>query len=166
EQGLLTLKRALPMPSGAYLFAKMLMAMLFAAIVTLLLMALAFSLGHVRMPIEDWIALLATAMLGVLPFCAIGLFVGTLIGGQGAPAVVNLIYLPMSFLSGLWLPLPYLPGFLQQIAPLWPAYHLGRLALTAAGQGDGHRIATHVAVLAGFTIAFFAIAQRRLRRAG
>ncbi|HET7591628.1 MAG TPA: ABC transporter permease, partial [Rhodanobacteraceae bacterium] len=54
EQGLLTLKRALPMPPGAYLVAKMVMAMLFAALITLLLMALGFILGHVRMPPGNW----------------------------------------------------------------------------------------------------------------
>lgn len=166
EHGLLTLKRALSMPPGAYLFAKMLMAMLFACIVTLLLMTLAFALGHVRMPVERWIALLTISILGVLPFCAIGLFVGTLVGGQGAPAVVNLIYLPMSFLSGLWIPLQFLPKFLQQIAPLWPAYHLGQIALSVSGQNGDHRIALHAAVLAAFTAVFFLIAQLRLRRAG
>lgn len=166
EQGLLTLKRALPMPPGAYLFAKMTMAMLFAVLVTLLLMALAATLGHVRMPAANWSALLIADMLGVLPFCAIGLFVGTLVGGQGAPAVVNLIYLPMSFLSGLWLPLFLLPKFLQQIAPLWPSTHLGQITLSVSGQGGDHRLALHVLVLAGFTVFFFAIARRRLARAG
>ena len=48
-------------------------------------------------------------MSGVLPFCAIGLFVGSLVGAQGAPAVVNMIYLPMAFLAGLWMPLSMLP---------------------------------------------------------
>ncbi|HXS72580.1 MAG TPA: ABC transporter permease [Rhodanobacteraceae bacterium] len=166
EHGLLTLKRALPMPPGAYLFAKMLMAMLFAAIVVCLLMLLAVTLGHVRMPLGNWSALLITDVLGVLPFCAIGLFVGTLVGGQGAPAVVNLIYLPMSFLSGLWIPLPLLPKFLQQLAPLWPATHLGQIAFSASGAGGDHRVAMHAMVLAGFTLFFFAIARRRLRRAG
>ncbi len=166
EHGLLTLKRALPMPPGAYLLAKMLMAMLFAAIVVMLLMLLAATLGHVRMPPANWIALLITAVLGVLPFCAIGLFIGTRVGAQGAPAVVNLIYLPMSFLSGLWIPLQFLPKFLQQIAPLWPAYHLGQIALSVSGQDGDHRTALHAAVLAGFSLAFFALAQRRLRRAG
>ena len=166
EQGLLTLKRALPMPPGAYLFAKMLMAMLFAAMVVLLLMVLAASFGHVRLPLANWGALLIADVLGVLPFCALGLLVGTLVGGQGAPAVVNLIYLPMSFLSGLWIPLPMLPKFLQQIAPLWPATHLGQIALSASGVGGDHRVAMHAAVLAGFTLVFFAIARRRLRRTG
>lgn len=166
EHGLLTLKRALPMPPGAYLFAKMLMAMLFAAIVVLFLMSLAATFGHVRMPIGNWCALLFADVLGVLPFCALGLLVGTLVGGQGAPAVVNLIYLPMSFLSGLWIPLPMLPKFLQQIAPLWPATHMGQIALSVSGVGGDHRVALHAAVLAGFTMAFFAIARRRLRRKG
>ena len=38
ERGLLELKRALPMPRGLYLAAKLAMSMLFAAIVALLLM--------------------------------------------------------------------------------------------------------------------------------
>ena len=166
EQGLLTLKRALPMPPGAYLFAKMAMAMLFAALVTLVLMAVAVSLGHVRMPAANWGALLVADMLGVLPFCAIGLYVGTLVGGQGAPAVVNLIYLPMSFLSGLWLPLFLLPKFLQGTAPLWPSTHLGQIVLGVSGQGGDHRLALHAWVLIGFTLCFSLIARRRLARAG
>ncbi len=48
-------------------------------------------------------------VLGVLPFCAIGLFVGSMVSGQAAPAIVNVIYLPMAFLSGLWVPFQYLP---------------------------------------------------------
>lgn len=166
EQGLLTLKRALPMPPGAYLFAKMAMAMLFAALITLLLMALAAGLGHVRMPLENWLGLFGVDVLGVLPFCALGLFVGTLVGGQGAPAVVNLIYLPMSFLSGLWIPLPILPKFLQQIAPLWPSTHLGQIALSVSGTGGDGRIGMHAAVLVGFTLVFFLVARRRLARSG
>nr|MDQ2972379.1 ABC transporter permease [Pseudomonadota bacterium] len=166
EQGLLVFKRALPMPPGAYLAAKMLMAMLFAAIVTLLLMALAAILGHVRMPAGEWVALLATCVLGVLPFCAIGLFVGTLVGGQGAPAVVNLIYLPMAFLSGLWVPLFLLPKFLQQIAPLWPAYHLGQVAFAVTGQRTAGSFSAHIGALAAYTVVFFLLAQRRLKRTG
>ena len=166
EQGLLLLKRALPMPPGAFLFAKMLMAMLFVTIVVTMLLALGFTLGHVRLPWTGLVALLGVDMLGVLPFCALGLFVGTLVGGQGAPAVINLIYLPMAFLSGLWIPLNLLPHLLQRLAPLWPANHLFLIALDASGLGGDHRIAWHALVLAGFTITFFALARRRLAKAG
>jgi len=34
-----------------------------------------------------------------------------------APALANLIYLPLSFASGLFMPLAQLPGFVQRIVP-------------------------------------------------
>lgn len=165
DGGLLTFKRALPMPPGAYLLGKMLMAMAAAGGVILLLLALALSLGHVALSPLQAGALLFTGMLGVLPFCALGMFVGTLIKGQGAPGVLQLIYLPMSFLSGLWMPLPLLPSFVQRIAPMWPSYHLHRLALAAVGMNRS-ALLVHVLVLAGFAAGFVLLAARRLRRHG
>jgi len=162
ERGWLTLKRAQPMPPGAYLAAKMAMAMLFAAVIFAILALMAITLGGVHLPVSSWALLFAVDVLGVLPFCAIGLFVGTWVNGQGAPAVINLIYLPMSFLSGLWMPISMLPGVIREIAPLWPAYHLGQLALTAVGQVPGGATLQHVAALAGFAAVFLALARRRL----
>src|SRR3954469_12429973 len=134
ERGWLKLKSAQPMPPGAYLASKLAMAMLFAAVIFAILAVIAITAGGVRLPIGSWLSLLVVDMLGVLPFCAIGLFVGTLVNGQAAPAVINLIYLPMSFLSGLWMPLTALPSAVRGIAPLWPAFHLGQLALGAVGE--------------------------------
>ena len=165
DGGLLTFKRALPMPPGAYLLGKMLMAMAAAAVVILLLLAMALSLGHVTLGLTQAAVLLLTGVFGVLPFCALGMFVGTLIKGQGAPGMLQLIYLPMSFMSGLWFPLPMLPKFLQQIAPVWPAYHLDRLALASVGMND-EPLAGHLMVLLGVTAGFALLAARRLRRHG
>jgi ABC-2 type transport system permease protein len=165
DSGLLTLKRALPMPPGAYLLGKMCMALLVAAIVSAILLCLAIFVAGAALPPSRAAMFFGVEVLGSLPFSAMGLLLGTLVKGQGAPGVVNLIYLPMAFLSGLWFPLSVMPPFLQSIAPLWPAYHLDRLALSAVGLGEGGN-AMHVAVLAGFTIAFVGIAARRLRRHG
>ena len=164
DGGLLTYKRALPMPPGAYLLGKMLMAMLAAGAVVVLLLGLS-QLAHVALSPIQIGALLLTGMLGVLPFCAMGMFIGTLIKGQGAPGMLNLVYLPMSFLSGLWFPLPMLPKFLQQLAPIWPSYHLDMLALAAVGMQQGPLL-SHVLILLGFTAAFLLLAARRLRRHG
>lgn len=164
ERGWLTLKRAQPMPPGVYLAGKLIMAMLFATIIFSIMAALGMTLGGVSLPIGAWALLFVVEVLGVLPFCAIGLFVGSLLSGQAAPAVANLIYLPMSILSGLWLPLAVLPAVLRDIAPLWPAYHLGRLALGAVGQAPGVAVSLHVLVLSTFTAIFLALAQRRLAR--
>ena len=166
DGGLLTLKRALPMPPAAYLLGKMAMAMLVAAVIASLLLALALFVAHVPLTAAQALRLFALEVAGVVPFCALGLLLGTLIKGQGAPGLVNMIYLPMAFLSGLWFPLSAMPKFLQQVAALWPSYHLNQLALSAVGmpsQGSGP---AHAAVLCAFTAASLWLAVRRLRRNG
>lgn len=165
DGGLLTYKRALPMPPGAYLLGKMLMAMTAAAVVIVLLLIMGLALGHVTLSVQQMGMMLLTGVLGVLPFCALGMLVGTLIKGQGAPGMLNLVYLPMSFLSGLWVPITMLPKVLQQIAPIWPSYHLHQIGLTALGLQHGS-VWRHVAILIGFAAVFFFAAARRLRRYG
>jgi ABC-2 type transport system permease protein len=162
EQGLLTLKRAQPMPPGAYLVAKMAMALLFAAIILSLLAVLAAGVAGVQLSATQWIAWVTACLVGVLPFSALGLWLGTLVSGRGAPALINLIYLPMAFLSGLWVPLTMLPPVLQATAPVWPAYHLAHIAQQAVGVGTGRPLGLHVAVLAAITAVFFVLARRRL----
>jgi ABC-2 type transport system permease protein len=166
ERGFVTYKRALPMPPGAYLFAKMAVAMLFAVMTSLLLDGLAMVLAHVSLAPWQWWALLGVNVAGVLPFCAIGLYIGTLVGGQGSPALVNMIYLPMSFLSGLWLPLKMLPAIFASIAPVWPSWQLAQVGLKVIGMDAGGRWWLHALVLAAVTVGFFLLAQRRLRRGG
>ena len=165
EGGLLTLKRALPMPTGAYLLGKMVMAMIMAGLVVALLVLLGIFAAHVALSGMQMAALLVTGLFGVLPFCALGMWVGTLIKGQGAPGLLNLVYLPMAFLSGLWLPLSALPPVLQQTAPLWPAYHLNQLTQASVGMGHGGLL-QHVLVLGGYTAVFLLLAMRRLRQVG
>lgn len=164
DRGWLRLRRALPMPPGSYLLAKLAMAMLFAAMVATILAALAIGLAGVRLPPSAWATLFAVEVFGVLPFCAIGLCVGSLANGQAAPAIINLVYLPMAFLSGLWVPLSMLPAVLRDAAPAWPAYHLGQLAQAAVGNASIGSPLVHVAVLAGVTLGFLALARRRLAR--
>ncbi len=165
DGGLLTFKRALPMPPGAYLLGKMFMAMIAAGVVIVILTALAVFLGGVTLSPLRMLALLVTGMLGVLPFCAFGMWIGTLIKGQGAPGVLNLIYLPMSFLSGLWFPLDMLPKTIQQIAPIFPPVYLHKIAATAVGFDRGSLLPPTL-VLIGFSILFLMLAARRLRRFG
>lgn len=162
EQGLLVYKRALPMPPGAYLAAKMVTAVLFASAIFVLLAVLAATLGGVSLPAGQWLLLALVSALGVLPFCAIGLFVGTLVGGQGAPAVINMLFLPMAFLSGLWLPLKLLPTWISGMAPVWPAHHHAQIALKVIGMDGGGALAVHIGVLVGITALFAGLARRRL----
>jgi len=166
ERGWLALKRVAPMPPGAYLLAKMAMAALFALIIYLVLAAMAHFLGRVQLAAGQWLTLGIIAVLGVLPFCGLGLLIGSRVNASAAPALVNLIYLPMAFLSGLWMPLSLLPALIGQLAPLWPSYHLAQLALSVVGHGDGSATLPHVAVTLAFTAMCFALARRWLARTG
>jgi ABC-2 type transport system permease protein len=165
ERGFLALKRAMPTPPAAMLLAKMAMAMIFAAMISIILAALALTFGHVTLSPLQLAELFAVNVLGVLPFCAIGLYIGTVASGQAAPAVINLLYLPMAFLAGLWMPLSMLPALFAKLAPVWPAYHLAQVALAVVGLDDGGSLIAHVVVLAAVSALFFGLARRRLARA-
>ena len=159
------MKRALPVPPGAYLLGKMVMAMLTAALVVAELLLLGAFAGHVALSAGQVLAMLVCAAVGVLPFCALGMLIGTLIKGQGAPGMLNLIYLPMAFLSGLWIPLQILPAFVSRFAVVFPSYHLNQIMQRALQSTDA-AILANIVVLAAFALVFFALATRRLRRHG
>lgn len=163
EQGLLKLKRALPMPPAAYLLAKALMAMAFSAIIMVTMLAAALSVGHLTLSAGQVLNVAALGVLGLLPFCALGLLLGVWTTSRTSPAIVNLIYLPMLHLSGLFYPLPKV---LQAMAPAWPAYHLSQLMRYAIGLDNRVTPLTHIAVLALVTAVLGALALRRLSRNG
>jgi ABC-2 type transport system permease protein len=92
-----------------------------------------------------------------------GLAIGYFAGPTSAPAIVNLTYLPLSFASGLWIPIDMLPSFLQRVAPFLPPYHLGRLALGVVGAGAGSAF-EHWEALAGFSFICLGIARIGFQR--
>ena len=176
EQGLLKLKRAMPMPTAAYLLAKMAMTVLFAAIIMVSLSAAAVTLGHLRVTVGQYLLVTLIDILGSLPFCAIGFFIGTRSSGKSAPAFVNLAYLPIMHLGGLFYPLP---RSVQPIEFLSPAFYLDKLGLRvlgalsldelnfgATGPSSHGGAWAYVAVLSGITLFFGVLAARRLRARG
>jgi ABC-2 type transport system permease protein len=163
-QGWMRLKRASPMPPLAYFTAKLFMALLFSSIVILALFALGIVFGGVRMPFETWLALFATLILGALPFGAMGLMFGYLSGPNSAVALLNLVYMPMAFFSGLWMPMDILPKFVRNIAPNLPAYHYSQLSLSVIGGTSSPHVAQHLLILLAFTVVFLMAAVILYRR--
>jgi ABC-2 type transport system permease protein len=175
-QGLLTLKRALPMPPAAYLLSKMIMATLFAAIVMVTLVAAAIGFGHPGLRAGQYVGILLLGIFGSLPFCAVGLFIGTRASAKSAPAFANLAYLPFMHLGGLFYPLP---KSVQPLEFISPAFYLDRLALRIVGAPSLDFLATGatgpsshgtpilcVVVLAAVTLLLTASSIRRLARVG
>jgi ABC-2 type transport system permease protein len=163
NMGLLTFKRALPMPTGSYLTSKLLMALLFAIVVMAMLVATALTVGHVTLSSGQVATVAAVMSLGVIPACAIGLFIGAFAPASSAAAFANIVYLSMAFLSGLFFPLPMA---LQPFKAIWPTYHLKELALASASLPSEGSVGGHVAVLTGLTVVLTTLAARKLARLG
>jgi ABC-2 type transport system permease protein len=163
-QGWLEVKRASPMPIPAYFVGRVAMCMLFSFIVFLTLFTLGVSFGGVRLASTQAMGLVATLVFGSIPFCAFGLVIGYFTKPNSAPSVVNMLYLPLSFLSGLWMPIWILPSFLQKLALALPPYHLGQLALHMVGVQSRGDIQTHINVLIGFTLICLGVAMLGFRR--
>lgn len=162
DMGWLRLKRVSPMPMAVHFIGRVLTCMGFALAVVLALSVLAAFVGGVRLSITQWLLLWTALTLGVLPFCAMGLWIGSLVKARAAVAIVNLIFLPMMVLSGLWFPITLFPEPLQHFAIVLPAYHLGELALSIVGIGDADVMASIVALL-GFGLLFLALGLRAQR---
>ncbi len=162
--GWLEVKRASPMPPFAYFWAKVITSMVFSTVIVLALFALGAAFGGVRMPVATFAKLFGTLVAGSLPFSAMGLAIGYFTGPNSAAPAINLIYLPMSFCSGLWVPVTFLPKFAKQIALVLPPYHLSQLALGVVGAGGHQSSWTHWEVLIAFTMICLGVARIGFQR--
>ena len=158
-QGWLQVKRASPMPLPAYFLAKIANALVFALAISLVLLAVGEAFGGVRLGFFTAVKLIAILVAGSIPFSAMGLALGYFAKPNSAPALVNLVYLPMSFCSGLWIPIFLLPHVLQKVALVLPPYHMSQLALNAIGVNPHPTAAWgHLQALIGVTLLFLGLA--------
>lgn len=165
DANLLKLKRALPLPPGAYVAAKVLMSLAVAGLSVSLVTVAALVAGKITISLSQVLIIWATMIAGTIPFCALGLLVGSYTSGSAAPAFGNLLFLPMMWLSGIFIPLP---EALQRFVVLWPAFHLDQLALNLAGIEQFSFIPASLAagVLVGVTVLCGGLAVHRLARVG
>jgi ABC-2 type transport system permease protein len=157
------LMRATPLPPGVYLASKVVVAMLFGLLAALILFVYAGVVGGVRLAPGVWLSVIGRLLVGSLPLIALGFTIGFVAGPNAAPAVVNLIYLPLAFASGLFMPPDQLPAFVQRMAPYLPTYHYAQLAWSAVGAAR-EPVSTAVAWLAGYTVLLLWTATRAYRR--
>ena len=153
NSGWLELKRASPMPVPAYLFAKCASAVAFGIIIVSILVGIGTAFGGVSLTGLELTKMLGVTIAGSISFASMGLLLALVIPPNAAPGIVNLIYLPMSYLSGLWVPIRFLPHWLHLIAPALPTYHLAQLMLSVYGyQEPGSSVTAHCNALVGFTL--------------
>jgi ABC-2 type transport system permease protein len=165
--------RATPLPTSVYLIGKVIAAVAHAALIIVAMSVLAATAGSVDLPATTWIAFGATTLAGVLAFSALGFAIALLARPRAATVISKLIFLPLAFASGFFMPLSELPPTMRTIAPWLPTFHFGQLAyrtvmpardiedLTGIASGP---IAAHVAWVAAATTALAVLALAAARR--
>lgn len=103
-----------------------------------------------------WASLMIIPLLvaGTLAFMSIGILVGSVVKTEeAASGAINLIILPMAFLSGVFFDVSAMPGWIQGISWLFPMRHMsaGMLDVLVRDQGLGP-VLTNLAVLVGFAV--------------
>ncbi len=153
------LLRTTSMSAALYLGTKLLVIILTGVISMLLLFAVAAISGKVHMGLEVWAQLLGMMVIGMLPLSLMGLFLGVIGSTNLTLALSTILTLLLSFASGLWVPLSFLPDLIQRIAPYLPSYHLGQLAWNTVGSpsGDGH-LWVHLLILLAYAAGFAVLA--------
>jgi len=127
ESGVLKRVRATPLPPATYLGCVIVSTVFVYAIEAVALIVLARVLYHVPFP-HEWPSVVLAVLLGTLSFAALGMaLTGAIRSGDGASAVVNAVYLPLSFLAGAFWSAQSFPHFLTVISEILPLTHFIRL---------------------------------------
>ena len=122
EAGTLKRVRGTPLPSWIYLGGLIGNAVIVCIILAALVVALGMLLYSVTFP-GHTAALLVTLAVGAASFCALGLAVTTFMpNAEAAPAIVNLVFFPLLFISGTFFPIDN-KSILAKIATVFPVKH-------------------------------------------
>jgi ABC-2 type transport system permease protein len=120
EQGILKRLRATPLPPSIYLAAVLTSIVLVFALETVLMIAIGRVAFDTPLPARA-LSLVAALLLGAVSFAALGVALSSVVrSAEGASAVVNAIYLPVSFISGAFFSPASFPAFLEAIADVLP----------------------------------------------
>ena len=158
------LLRASPLPPVIYLLAKVMNALVFSLFAMAVLFVFAHFAASVNLTATAWISLAGRLLLGSLAFIMLGFALGYLAGPNSAPAVVNLIYLPVAFGSGIFIPTQFLPDFIRGLSPYLPLSPFAQLAWSVLGVKTDQSVESNFALLAAYAIVFFLLAVWAYRR--
>jgi ABC-2 type transport system permease protein len=123
EMGILKRVRSTPLPAGYYLGATVVSMLLVFALQAVAVVVVGKVVYGASWPPRPLSVLVACAV-GAAAFAAMGVGLAGLIRSQeGASAVVNVIVLPLAFLSGGFGPTSRYPQALQDVAEVLPLKH-------------------------------------------
>ena len=115
--------------------------------------------------VGNWYMLFGLVILGTLTMVSIGyLAVSRARTVEGAMPIVQLIQFPMLFLSGIFFPVEFMPGFMRPLVAAMPITYLGdALRQTMVDATPLHPIPVDIAILAGWLVVSIVLTIRFFR---
>jgi ABC-2 type transport system permease protein len=163
ESGILKRLRATPLPAWAYVVALLCTTLIAYALEAFCMLLIGRLYFHTHP--HNLISLALALMLGAAAFTALGLALTVVIkSSEGSSAVVNAIYLPLSFISGAFFAPHSFPAFLKAIANALPLVYVIRLVRDIALR-DQHiwNRPGDLAIIAAWGLVGAVVAARRFR---
>ena len=141
QKGWLRRLRATPMPMWVYFTGKLALNVVFILAIIAGLIALAATAGQANFEVDALLRTVGVLLLGTVAFSPMGAAIAYWVRPKAATTIVNLVFLPLAFMSGFFFTLSSLPQVLQDIAPFLPTYHFGQLAWGAMAPSEADRLA-------------------------
>jgi ABC-2 type transport system permease protein len=141
DAGVLKRVRGTPLPSWAYMFGRIVHAILVAALLVIIVIAFG-TLYKAKIPSRTLPAFVTTIVIGAASFSALGLALTSAIpNADAAPAVVNFSILPLLFLSDIFIPIQDPNAWYVKVAKVFPVYHFSQAMKNAyfSPTGNGWR---------------------------
>ncbi|HEV2370001.1 MAG TPA: ABC transporter permease [Acidimicrobiales bacterium] len=163
EHGILKRRRATPEPAWVVLASRALTG----AVTSLVLAGALLLFGRVAygasVPVRMLPALAVTVMIGTISMCSLGFAAATAVRrADAAQPVVTALTLPLFFASGIFIPWPLIPHWLQTVAVVAPVRHLAEAMLLPFSGGKGGAWAPwDLLVVAAWGVAGVVVAARR-----
>ena len=137
ESGVLKRVRGTPLPASVYLSAVIVSTLIVIALEVVTQLLIGTYVLDASWP-KSPAAFVLVLLIGAAAFAALGLaLTGLVRSADGSSAVVNAIYLPMTFISGVFFSTEGMPAFLRAIGDVLPLTYLLRLSRETFVAGDG-----------------------------
>ena len=167
DQGVLKRMQGTPLPRWAYIAARIASTVLIVAAITVVTLGVGAIFYGVHVHLATVPGLIATLALGTAVFTTLGIGVTRFISNaEIAPVIVNLLVLPLTFISSVWFPTNGMPHALADIAKVFPIRPLAdglQYAFNPHTTGAGFN-AQDIRSLAIWTVAGVFLMVRYLRR--
>ena len=161
SKGWLRRLRATPMPMWVYFAGKVALNLVFTLVSLVGMVAVAVVVGHVTFDPARLVAAVTILLSGVVAFSTMGSAIAYWVRPRSVSTIVNLVFLPLSFLSGFFFPLDQLTDLFGKVAHVLPTYHFGQLAwgvmapaqdVASFGNPPSGTAVGHLAVIVGWFV--------------